>query len=155
MKAPTGSGPTTVPQTEVLTATLLAGLICAGTFTMASMPSAALLFVGLILTARILHIALSPVDHMPENLAFQAICGSVMLVSLRSMAQLFIDRVRAVSSAQELGLEAQAQARLEEKQREEWIRGRTQWRFARWGSEHIGAPAALAARLAAFGIRAP
>jgi methyl-accepting chemotaxis protein len=110
--------PTAAPQMEVLTATLLAGLICAGTFTMASMPSAALLFTGLILTARILHIALSPVDHMAENLAFQAICGSVMLVSLRSMAQLFMDRVLAVSSAQDLGLEAQAQTRLEEKQRE-------------------------------------
>jgi hypothetical protein len=47
------------------------------------------------------------------------------------------------------------QVLLEEKQREDWIRGRTQWRFARWGSEHIVTPAALAARLAAFGIRAP
>lgn len=47
------------------------------------------------------------------------------------------------------------QVLLEEKQREDWIRGRTQWRFARWGSEHIVAPAALAARLAAFGIPAP
>lgn len=47
------------------------------------------------------------------------------------------------------------QVLLEEKQREDWIRGRTQWRFARWGSEHIVTPAVLAARLAAFGIRAP
>ena len=111
--------PTAVPQMEVLTATMLAGLVCAGTFTMASMPSAALLFAGLILGARIIHIALSPIDHMLENLAFQAIYGSVMLVSLRSMAQLFIDRVRAISSAQGLGLEAQTQARLEEARRED------------------------------------
>lgn len=111
--------PTAVPQMEVLTATLLAGLVCAGTFTMASMPSSALLFAGLILGARIIHIALSPIDHMLENLVFQAIYGSVMLVSLRSMAQLFIDRVRAISSAQALGLEAQSQARLEEVRRED------------------------------------
>ena len=47
------------------------------------------------------------------------------------------------------------QVLLDEKQREDWIRGRTQWRFARWGSEHIGSPAALAARLASFGITPP
>jgi methyl-accepting chemotaxis protein len=111
--------PMAVPQMEVLTATLLAGLVCAGTFTMASMPSAALLFAGLILGARIIHIMLSPIDHMLENLVFQVIYGSVMLVSLRSMAQLFIDRVRAISGAQGLGLEAQAQARIEEARRED------------------------------------
>ncbi len=111
--------PTRVPEMEVLTATLLAGLVCAGTFTMASMPSAALLFAGLILGARILHIALSPLDHAVENLTFQWIYGSVMLVSLRSMAQLFIDRVRAIGSAQALGLDAQAQARFEEARRED------------------------------------
>ncbi len=110
--------PIAVPEMEVLTATLLAGLVCAGTFTMASMPSAALLFAGLILGARIIHIGLSPVDHMLENLLFQAIYGSVMLVSLRSMAQLFIDRVRAVCSAQSLGLDARAQASVEETRRE-------------------------------------
>lgn len=111
--------PIAVPEMEVLTATLLAGLVCAGTFTMASMPSAALLFAGIILGARVIHIALSPVDHMLENLTFQAIYGSVMLVSLRSMAQLFIDRVRAISSAQALGQEAKAQARVEEARRED------------------------------------
>ena len=47
------------------------------------------------------------------------------------------------------------QVLLAEKQREDWIRGRTQWRFARWGSEHIGSPAALAARLATFHITPP
>ena len=47
------------------------------------------------------------------------------------------------------------QVLLEEKQREDWIRGRTQWGFARWGSEHISSPAALAARLAAFHITPP
>jgi methyl-accepting chemotaxis protein len=114
--------PTAVPQMEVLTATLLAGLVCAGTFTMAGMPSAALVFAGLILGARIVHILLSPTDHILENLVFQGIYGSVMLVSLRSMAQLFVDRVCAVISAQELSFNAGAHARSEEAQREEVVR---------------------------------
>lgn len=44
------------------------------------------------------------------------------------------------------------QALLEEKQREDWIRGSTQRRFARWGSGHIGTPADLESRLASFHI---
>lgn len=44
---------------------------------------------------------------------------------------------------------------LAEKQREDWIRGTTRWGFARWGSEHITTPAALAARLASFRITPP
>ncbi|MFC4139693.1 MULTISPECIES: hypothetical protein [unclassified Microbacterium] len=44
---------------------------------------------------------------------------------------------------------------LEEKQREDWIRGRTGRRFARWGSPHIETVRVLAARLRAFGITPP
>ena len=44
---------------------------------------------------------------------------------------------------------------LDEKKREDWIRGTTQGRFARWGDEHIGSPQALRVRLAAFGIHPP
>lgn len=44
---------------------------------------------------------------------------------------------------------------LEEKKREDWIRGVTQWRLARWGDEHCLSPERLAARLASFGIRPP
>lgn len=40
----------------------------------------------------------------------------------------------------------------DEKQREDWIRGTTRRRFARWGWPHIGSAAQLGARLAAFGI---
>ena len=47
------------------------------------------------------------------------------------------------------------QVLLDEKRREDWIRGTTQWRFARWSDEHSVTPAALAARLASFGIRPP
>lgn len=48
-----------------------------------------------------------------------------------------------------------SQALDEEKQREDWIRGTTQRRYARWGWPHIETAAALGARLAAFGIRPP
>ncbi|MGC5223960.1 hypothetical protein ACPW96_15415 [Micromonospora sp. DT81.3] len=41
---------------------------------------------------------------------------------------------------------------LAEKVREDWIRGTTQRRFARWGDEHIGSFGALGRRLAAFAI---
>lgn len=47
------------------------------------------------------------------------------------------------------------QVLLEEKRREDWIRGTTQWRFVRWEDEHIGSAAALGKRLASFGIRPP
>ncbi|MGX1932631.1 hypothetical protein [Microbacterium resistens] len=43
----------------------------------------------------------------------------------------------------------------EEKQREDWIRGTTQRRFARWGWPHVRTARHLGARLAAFGIAAP
>ena len=43
----------------------------------------------------------------------------------------------------------------DEKRREDWIRGRTQQRFARWESEHIGTPRALGRRLESFGISPP
>ncbi len=111
--------PGVAPQMEVLIASILAGLICAGTFTMASMPSAALVFAGLILFGRIVQFGFMPLDHVVENLLFQAILGSVMLVSLRNMAQLVRDRVQAIISARSLGSEAQAQARHEEQRREE------------------------------------
>jgi hypothetical protein len=47
------------------------------------------------------------------------------------------------------------QVLLEEKQREDWIRGTTQRRLARWGDEHIVSPQVLAARLRSFHITPP
>lgn len=44
---------------------------------------------------------------------------------------------------------------LEEKRREDDVRGVTGWRIVRWGSTHIASPERLGARLAAFGIRPP
>ncbi|WP_051192058.1 hypothetical protein [Microbacterium luticocti] len=43
----------------------------------------------------------------------------------------------------------------QEKQREDWIRGRTQRRLARWGWPHIDSADLLGRRLAAFGIVPP
>lgn len=43
---------------------------------------------------------------------------------------------------------------LAEKRREDWIRGTTQRRFARWGDEHSRSAPLLGRRLAEFGIRA-
>jgi len=47
------------------------------------------------------------------------------------------------------------QVLLAEKQREDWIRGRTQRRFARWGWAHIRSARDLGARLGSFGITPP
>lgn len=44
---------------------------------------------------------------------------------------------------------------LDEKRREDWIRGTTQWRLCRSGFGDIRTPEVLAARLAAFGVRPP
>lgn len=46
-----------------------------------------------------------------------------------------------------------SQALDEEKQREDWIRGTTQRRYARWGWPHLVTASELGARLDAFGIR--
>ena len=42
-----------------------------------------------------------------------------------------------------------------EKQREDWIRGITQYRYVRWGWPHTSTATALGDRLSAFGIRPP
>ncbi|HKP09049.1 MAG TPA: hypothetical protein VJU58_17505 [Microbacterium sp.] len=47
------------------------------------------------------------------------------------------------------------QVLLDEKRREDWIRGTTQKRFVRAESAHILTPAALAQRLSSFGVRPP
>lgn len=44
---------------------------------------------------------------------------------------------------------------LDEKRREDWIRGVTQWRLCRGGFADIATPETLAARLSAFGVHPP
>lgn len=56
--------------------------------------------------------------------------------------------------AQRSGRSAE-QVVIDEKRREDWIRGVTHRRVVRWGARDAGSPAALAARLTAFGIRCP
>jgi hypothetical protein len=52
------------------------------------------------------------------------------------------------------GLSAE-QIVVEEKRREDWIRGTTTRAFARWGWDHIGSPWALGRHLSAFGLTPP
>ncbi len=48
-----------------------------------------------------------------------------------------------------------AQVLLEEKRREDWIRGTTNRRFPRWGKAAIASASSLGIRLAAFHVRPP
>lgn len=64
----------------------------------------------------------------------------------------FDGKTKYVDAAMRQGLSID-EVLLREKQREDWIRGTTHRRFARWGDEHIGTPELLGARLASFGIR--
>lgn len=59
------------------------------------------------------------------------------------------------TDARYLGGRTSEQAVLEEKWREDWIRGTSQRRFGRWGSAHLGSHMVLGRRLAAFGIVPP
>jgi len=56
--------------------------------------------------------------------------------------------------AEERGISLE-QVMLEEKQREDWIRGTTQRRMPRWGSTDIKSAATLGSRLAAFHVHPP
>lgn len=59
------------------------------------------------------------------------------------------------TDARFLGGRTAQQALLDEKWREDWIRGTSQWRFGRWGSAHLGSHMVLGRRLATFGIVPP
>ena len=48
-----------------------------------------------------------------------------------------------------------AEVVLAEKFREDWIRGRSQWKFARWGAKHVVNALSLRSRLAQFHITPP
>lgn len=66
----------------------------------------------------------------------------------------FDGKGKYTDEAQRSGLTIE-EVMLDEKMREDWIRGRTQWRLGRWGDEHIATAPKLGARLAAFGILPP
>lgn len=111
--------PGVAPQLEVLFATILAGLIFAGIFTMASMPAAALTFSGLIMIGRAVQALHTPVDQALGNLGMLAIYSIVLVLSVRAFALLYIERVRASLVAARLREEAQERATSEEQRREQ------------------------------------
>jgi methyl-accepting chemotaxis protein len=99
-----------LPEMQTLVATILAGLIFAGIFTMASMPAAALTFSGLVMIGRMAQLIYTPIDQALSNLALLVIYSVILLVSLRAFARLYIDRIRSALVASELRNEAQARA---------------------------------------------
>jgi hypothetical protein len=64
----------------------------------------------------------------------------------------FDGKTKYLDESQRSGLPLE-EVLLREKQREDWVRGTTHRRLARWGDEHIGTPELLGARLESFGIR--
>lgn len=65
------------------------------------------------------------------------------------------DGVHKYSDARFLRGRTPEQALLDEKRREDWVRGTTQWRIVRWEMSHIRSAHTLATRLAHFGITPP
>jgi methyl-accepting chemotaxis protein len=114
-----GLNPGVAPQMEVLFSTILAGLIFAGIFTMASMPAAALTFSGLIMAGRLTQLVFTGLDQAVANLAMLLIYCTVLVISLRAFALLYIERVRGSIAAATLREEAQARALSEERRRQQ------------------------------------
>ncbi|MCV9937080.1 methyl-accepting chemotaxis protein [Boseaceae bacterium BT-24-1] len=110
--------PSLVPEMETLVATILAGLIFAGIFTMASMPAAALTFSGMVMFGRLAQVIYTPLDQALSNLALLIIYSIILLVSLRAFARLYIDRIRSALVASRLREEALSRAAREEDRRE-------------------------------------
>jgi methyl-accepting chemotaxis protein len=111
--------PAAAPEMEVLLSTILSGLVFAGIFAMASIPPAAIMFCGLVLLGRALQLGFAPLDHAVPNLAILLTYTVVLVISLRTMALLYIERVRAAITAARLREEAQSRAASEEGRREQ------------------------------------
>jgi len=110
--------PALAPEMQTLVATILAGLIFAGIFTMASLPAAALTFSGMVMVGRLVQVIYTPVDQALSNFALLVIYSVILLVSLRAFARLYIDRIRSALLASELREEALSRATHEEDRRE-------------------------------------
>lgn len=65
------------------------------------------------------------------------------------------DGVRKYSDPLYLRGRTPEQALLDEKRREDWVRGTTQWRIVRWEMSHLSSARTLESRLARFGIAPP
>jgi methyl-accepting chemotaxis protein len=110
--------PGVLPEMGTLIATILAGLIFAGIFTMASMPAAALTFSGIVMVGRVAQIAYTPLDQALSNFVLLIIYSIILIVCLRAIAHLYVDRIRASLVAFSLREEALARAVREEERRE-------------------------------------
>lgn len=110
--------PALAPEMQTLVATILAGLIFAGIFTMASMPAAALTFSGMVMIGRLAQVIYTPLDQALSNFALLVIYSIILLVSLRAFARLYIDRIRSALVASKLREEALSRATHEEDRRE-------------------------------------
>lgn len=105
--------PSAAPEMDVVVATMLAAMACGGMFTMACMPSAAVLFGGMILAGRFAQLGFSSLDQALSNLMLQGIYAAVLTLSLRSMAQIFRSSVAAKTNAAKLHAELHAQVVME------------------------------------------
>lgn len=110
--------PGVLPEMGTLIATILAGLIFAGIFTMASMPAAALTFSGIVMVGRVAQVAYTPLDQALSNFVLLIIYSIILIVCLRAIAHLYVDRIRASLVAFSLREEALARAAREEERRE-------------------------------------
>jgi len=109
--------PRAAPEMEVVISTMLAGLACAGVFTMSIIPSAGLLFLGMLTVGRVVQLGFTPLDHAISNLLQQVMYSLLLGLALRTMAQLFIEHVQSSILVTSLGEEAEQRARDEERQR--------------------------------------
>ena len=109
--------PSVAPEMEVIIATMLAGLACAGVFIMAIIPSAGALFLAMLMIGRIVQLGFMPLDHAVPNLVQQAMYGVALVLALRTMALLFIEHVQASAVVTSLGEEAQERASHEAQRR--------------------------------------
>jgi len=110
--------PAVVPEMESLVATILAGLIFAGIFTMASMPASALAFSGLIMIGRMSQVLYTPPNQAVPNIALLSIYVVILIVCLRAFARLYVERIQAESAAVEMREAAQGRAQREEDRRQ-------------------------------------
>ncbi len=111
--------PAAAPNLEVAIATMLAAMTCGGMFTMACMPSAAILFGAMIVLGRICQLPFTPLEEALPNLLFQIIYGAVLVFSVHSMANMFRKAVADRAKVRRLGARAEAEALVETARREE------------------------------------
>lgn len=111
--------PGAAPDLEVAIATMLAAMACGGMFTMACLPSAAIIFGGIVVFGRIGQLAFTPLAQALPNLLFQIIYAAVLVFSVHAMASMFRKGVADKAKARQLGARAEAEAEVATARREE------------------------------------